>query len=144
MLNPSQFCLISGKQGEDAKSVFINEAQKIFDKVLFVPIKKIRIECINGTARVFYKNTDLSTFDAVYCRFFGEDFVFAQIILDALESLNVLMPTNTESFQITNHKFYTVKAVVRIGVPVPNSSLSITPEMAIKISKNLGREKGFR
>lgn len=133
-----KFCLISGPQGEDVKSTIISEAQKIFETVLSVSIKKVRVECIHGKTKVFYKNTDLSTFDAVYCRFFGDDFVFAQVILDALEANNVWMPTNTESYQITNHKFYTVKTVVRIGVPVPDSSLTITPKVASTIAEKMG------
>jgi len=137
-VNEMKFCLISGKQGEDAKSTFLLEARKIFDTVLFVPISKIRVECEGGKTKLFYKNTDLITFDAIYCRCFAEDFLFSQIILDAIEATDVYQPTNTESFQITNHKYYTVKNVVRIGVPVPDSSLSVTPQIASKIANKMG------
>ena len=38
-----KFCLISGPDGKDVKHIFINEAKKIFDEVLYAPIRKIRI-----------------------------------------------------------------------------------------------------
>jgi RimK family alpha-L-glutamate ligase len=133
-----RFCLVSGKQGEDVKQIILEEAQKLFDTVLYVPIKKIRIECFNGKTRVFFRNTDISKFDVVFVRPFGEDFVLAEILLDALENLGVLIFGSSEAYQICNHKYYTVKTVAKIGVPLPDSSMTITPQVALMLARKIG------
>ncbi len=133
-----KFCLISGKSGEDVKHIFIDEAKKHFDTVLSVPLDSIRIDCENGESRLFFKNTDLTTFDVVYVRVFENDFLFAEIVLDILESSGVYMPTFLDGYQITNHKFFTIQRIARIGAPVPDSVLAITQEAALSATKKIG------
>lgn len=133
-----KLCILSGTSGEDVKPLIIEEAQKKFDSLLYVPLKKIRITCREGKTTIFYKNRDLSEFDVVWLRAFGEDFVLAEMVLEILENSGVYVQSTAEAFQVCNHKFYTVKVASSIGIPVPDSSLSVTPEVATQMVKKSG------
>ncbi|MFH1391151.1 MAG: RimK family alpha-L-glutamate ligase [Candidatus Diapherotrites archaeon] len=133
-----KICIISGKSGVDVQPLIIEEAQKKFESMLFVSLNKIRISCENGETKIFYKNRDLSEFDVVWVRAFGEDFVLAEMLLDILENSGVYVQSTAEAFQVCNHKFYTIKVVSSIGIPVPDSSISVTPEVSANIVKRTG------
>ncbi len=133
-----KLCILSGYSGDDVKPLIIEEAQKKFDTVLFVHLNKVRVVCRNGVTKIMYKNKDLSEFDVVWLRAFGEDFVLAELLLDILESSNTYVQSSAEAFQVCNHKFYTVKVASSIGIPTPDSSLSVSPSVAEKIVKRSG------
>lgn len=134
-----KFLLIKGKNcNKKVAQLLIHEAKKHFDSVLSVPLTGIRIECIDGKTKLFYKNTDLTTFDACYARVFGENFIFEELVLDILESNGVYLPASTEAFQIANHKYYTTKLLSKINVPVPSSSLCVGQQAAVAITKKMG------
>ncbi|PIN84745.1 MAG: hypothetical protein COV47_05755 [Candidatus Diapherotrites archaeon CG11_big_fil_rev_8_21_14_0_20_37_9] len=131
-------CILSGGSGDDVRTLIIEEAKKKFDSVLYVHLSKIRILCREDGPKIFYKNKDLSDFDIVWVRAFGEDFVLAELVLDVLENSDTYVQSTAEAFQVCSHKFYTVKLAGAIGIPVPDSSLMITPEVATKIVKRTG------
>lgn len=133
-----RFCLISGKAGEDVKQIILEEAKKKFDQVLYVPIDKIRIDCHDGKNKVMFKSTDISEFDAVFLRAFDSDFLFAELILENLESAGVYVQNSLDGYQVASSKFYTVQQASRIGVPVPDSSMSIMPEKCHEIALHMG------
>lgn len=133
-----KFCIISGQKGEDVKQYFIKEAQRFFDTVTSVPLDKVVFDCRHGETVPLYRNGDLRDYDAVYVRAFNDDFLAAEILLDALERSDVYMPISLDGYQITNHKFYSVERIARIGVPVPDSSLTVTPESSLEINKRIG------
>ncbi|MDD9952880.1 MAG: RimK family alpha-L-glutamate ligase [Candidatus Woesearchaeota archaeon] len=133
-----KLCIISGPEGDDVKQHFLEEAQKLFDTVVYAPLHELRIECGDGKTTILNKNTDLSTFDAIYPRVFVHDFLFIETLIDALEETGVYLPFSLEGYQATIHKFLSVERVARIGVPVPDSSLTITPHVALAMSKKIG------
>ena len=61
-----KFCLISGKSGDDVKDIFIEEAGKIFDEVLYVPYNFV-LTCAGKTPKL---DTDASHLEelALYFR----------------------------------------------------------------------------
>ncbi len=131
--------ILTGKKSkEEAIKHFIEAAKTRFDSVLSVSLDKIKIECVDGETKLMFKTTDLTKFDVCLPRFFAEDFVFADIILDVLDSSNVFVPANAESYQITNNKYYTVKILSNAGINVPVSSLSLSEEPALRMSKEVG------
>ena len=135
-----KFLLITGKRStQESRHLILDQAKKMFDTVLSVPLDKVRVECRNGENRLYYKNQDLTEFDVVYARLFADDFVFGQVVLDILEGApKVYTPNCVEAFQVTNHKYYTVKQLSDVGVPVPATALSVSPESAQNISQRFG------
>jgi len=133
-----KFCLISGPDGEDVKHIFLEEARRIFDKVLYVPLGRVRVDCKGKETKITFKNTDLSEFDVIYVRVFEKDFLFAEVVLDVLEQKGVYLPTTIDGYQLTNHKYSSVQAVARIGVPTPSTALSVTPKHALEVAKKVG------
>ena len=139
MKREMKFLLIGGTHAhEDTRKYILEEAKKLFDTVLSVPLNKIRVECVNGKNKLYYKNQDLTTFDACYARLFAKDFVFGEIVLDILNNSKCYMPTCVEAYQITNHKYYTVKVLSEIGIPVPTTALSVSPESALDLTHKIG------
>jgi ribosomal protein S6--L-glutamate ligase len=133
-----RFALISGQDGEDVKHIFLEEARKIFDSVLYVPLDLVRIEMGEDGIIAKYKNADLCSFDCAYIRVFQKDFLFAELLLDLFESKGIPMPSYLDGYQMTNHKYFSVQRVARIGIPSPDSSLSISPKSALSLGEKLG------
>jgi ribosomal protein S6--L-glutamate ligase len=134
-----KFLYIGGSnERQEVKQMILEEAHKFFDTVLFAPLKKIRIECVNGKNKLTFKGTDLTSFDACYARLFSKDLMFGEIVLDILNQSDVFVPLTPEGFQVTNHKYFTVKVLSRENIPVPLSSLAIKPQTAIDMSHKIG------
>ncbi|MBU2101044.1 RimK family alpha-L-glutamate ligase [Candidatus Micrarchaeota archaeon] len=134
-----KFLYIGGSnERQETKQMILEEAHKFFDTVLFAPLSKIKIECINGKTKLMFKGTDLTSFNACYARFFSKDLMFGEIVLDLLNQSDVFIPLTPEGFQITNHKYFTVKVLSRENIPVPVSSLAVTPQTAIDMSNKIG------
>lgn len=134
-----KFCLISGKSGDDVKDIFIEEAEKIFDEVLYVPLNQICIECQNGKAILTYESKNIMNSDAIYVRIFDDDYLFGEIILDILGKTNIYMPTNLDSYLMTNHKYYSTQKVADVKhIISPKSAMTLSPEQAINVSKKTG------
>ncbi|MBI4210894.1 MAG: RimK family alpha-L-glutamate ligase [Candidatus Diapherotrites archaeon] len=133
-----RLCIISGEAGEDVAQVIIGEAKKMFETVLFVPLRKIVVSCRGGKTIVSFHGKSLEEFDVVWARIFGDDFVLGETVLDALENSGVYVQGSAEAYQLCSHKFYTVKLASKIGIPVPNSSLSVSPGVSLKMAKREG------
>ncbi|MFH1895247.1 MAG: RimK family alpha-L-glutamate ligase [archaeon] len=134
-----KFLYIGGSnERQEVKQLILEEAHKLFDTVLYAPLKKIKIECRDGKTKLVFKGTDLTSFDACYARLFSKDLMFGEIVLDILNHSDVFIPLTPEAFQATNHKYFTVKVLSREGIPVPVSSLAVTPQTAIDMSHKMG------
>lgn len=130
-----KFCLVSGSKGEDVKQHFLRAAKKHFSTVTYAPLDKISID---GGVKAIYRGTDLATYDAVYVRAFNDDFLRAEVLLSVLERTDVYLPVSLDGYQLTNHKFHSIARAARIGIPVPDSSLAVTPESSLRINKEIG------
>lgn len=128
----------SRKYKKSTITAFLGEAKKLFSRVLFVPLNKIQIFCENGATKLYYKHINLTEFDAAYVRISSKDFVLGEIVLDVLRSSHAYVPTSTESYQITNHKYYTVKELSKVSLPILPTSLSVSPEATQAIVKDFG------
>ncbi len=134
-----KFLYIGGSnERQELKQMILEEAHRFFDTVLYAPLKKIKVECVDGKNKLMFKATDLTSFDACYARFFSQDLMFGEIVLDILNQSDVFIPLTPEGFQITNHKYLTVKVLSRENIPVPISSLAVTPQTSIDMSHKIG------
>lgn len=110
--------------------LMLSEAKKRFDTVLFAPINEILIQTIDGKTSVFYKSQNILLFDAIYPRISSRDTLLGEALLKAIEKSKAYCPVNLESYQITNHKFYTVQKLTNEGIPGIPSTLFISPKYA--------------
>ncbi|RLG69638.1 MAG: hypothetical protein DRO04_03105 [Candidatus Iainarchaeum archaeon] len=134
-----KFLLVEGVHStEDVRLLVLEEAKKYFDTVLSVPLSKLKIECLRGENKVYYKNTLLNDFDAFYIRVFAEDFAFAQPVLYCLSKSRGVMPHCLEAFSITNNKYHTTKLVSELNIKVPATALTTTPEATMQIVEKIG------
>ncbi len=90
--------IISGSKSlGKASQYFVAEGKRLFETVLLVPLTSIRVELNGKKPMLYYKNTDLTKFDACLPRLFAEDFVFGEVVLDILQSSEVYLPTSSEA-----------------------------------------------
>jgi len=129
--NGSSFLIIgSRKYKKSTVNALIEESKKVFEKVLFVPVDKIQIQTSSLTVGLYYKGTDLLSFDAIYPRLSSKDYLIGEPILKIIGQSNAYCPVNLQSFQITNHKYYTSQRLSNQGVPGIVSTLFISPKYA--------------
>lgn len=119
-------------------SSLIEEAKKLFDRVMFVSAAKIRIVSEGKKSRILFKDRVLDDFDACYPRLSSKDFFFGQNILRVLEESGCYTPVNLKAFQVTNHKYYTIMALANAGIPIVKSSLFISTETVSESIKEFG------
>jgi ribosomal protein S6--L-glutamate ligase len=140
-----KFVLIEGcRSRKKTSAYFIRAAKKHFDTVFTVPLDKLRLEFENGKSRLMYKNTNLLEYDVCLPRFFAGDGIFAEAVLQELEESSVYIPSTTDSFRISNNKYYTMQMLADLGMKVPNSALSISQEPAKKMAARLGFPLTFK
>ena len=133
-----KFCLVTSQTMPEYTPIFIKEAKRIFDEAIHVPLSDIQVRCANGTAKPYFGKIDLTTFDAVYCRFVGKATTFEDILLNILEHHKVYTPNSLEGYQISLHKYQSVQRVAHIGVPIPETALATSPRNALKLNTKIG------
>ena len=134
-----KFVLIEGcSSRKEVSAYMIKAAKKHFDTVLAVPLDKLRLDFYDGDTKLLYKNTDLLEFDVCLPRFFSGDGIFAEVVLQTLEESNVYIPSTTDSFRITNNKYFTMQMLASFDINVPDSALSISAEPAKKMASRIG------
>ncbi len=115
--------------------LLIEEGKKAFEKFLFVPINRIKIAEERGESKLYYKGIDLLEFDACYPRFGSNDFFMGEAVLRILDGSKIYCPVSLKSYQLSNHKYYSIKKLAEAGLPVVLTSLSVSPGVVEKISK---------
>jgi ribosomal protein S6--L-glutamate ligase len=137
---PASLLIIGSKNVKwSTANSLIDEAKRLFSKVVFVQINKIQIQTSDQGAALFYKGKNLLEFDAVYPRFSSNDFLLAEPVLKIIEQSDSYCPVSLKGYQISNHKYYTAQAVLNKGIPSILTTLFISP----KYSKLAVNETGF-
>jgi len=97
----------------------VEEAKKVFDEVLYVPIDSIKLE-VGEEQRAFYKDVDLSTFDIILPLINTSYNEFMYLCLKILEK-NVYVPISSDDFFIINKKCLLMKGLMDQGLKVRKS-----------------------
>jgi ribosomal protein S6--L-glutamate ligase len=118
--------------------ILIEEAEKAFEKVLFVPINKLTVIEENGVSKIMYKNTNLLEFDACYPRFGSRDYFMGEAVLRVIDSAPIYSPVSLKGYQISNHKYYTIKKLAESKIPCVLTSLSASPQVVENIVEEFG------
>ena len=123
---------------ESTVKSLIEEGSKLFDSVVFAPINKIRLVFENNQPKLLFKGRDLLESTVCYPRLSSRDYVFGEAVLKVLGKSRVYSPVSLRSYQITNHKYYTIKELSNAKIPIVKSSLFTDPESAKQILKEFG------
>ncbi len=115
------------------------EGLKKFKEVVFAPIDRITISNNRGKTEIMYRKQNLLEFNAIYPRLSSKDFSMAQVLLKALDEQNrTYCPVSLFGYNVSNHKYYTIKELANEGIPIVVSTLFISPETAAETIKELG------
>ncbi len=118
--------------------LIIERAEEIFDTVLAVPVEGLKFVHGNEGQKVLYKQTDLTTFDAVYIRTGDEDKLFSEHLAEVLNESGVVTQSENDSYAYEANKFYSMKILGENSVNVPNSVYTLSPDAAVEAAQRLG------
>lgn len=126
------FLIIGSKKFKKSTvNAFIEESKEVFDKVTFVTVDKIEIHTESGKAGLYYKGKSLlEAYDVVYPRFSSKDYLLGEAVLKVIEGSSIYCPVNLQSYQITNHKYYTAQRLADKGVPGIVTTFFMSPKFA--------------
>ena len=132
-----KFAIIYGSES-DQHHVIMEQAEKYFDTVLAVPMEGIRVVYNDDGIKVMYKNTDLTEFDCVLLRFFGDEMLFGENLPEILKSEGVYTQMDVDSLSIASNKFYMIKVMEDGDVPVPMTSYTLSTSETERAAEKLG------
>lgn len=126
-----KFLIIGSKTFKKSTvNAMIEESKLLFDVVTFVTIDKIEIVTAEGKVDLVHKGKSLLEYDVIYPRFSSRDYVMGEAVLKAVEQSKAYCPVNLQSYQITNHKYYTAQRLSDKGVPGVVTTFFISPKFA--------------
>jgi len=131
----SMVVIASSNYNKKNNKILIEEAEKNFKKFLFVPINKTHIVEEKGESKIMFKNHNLLDFDIVYPRFGSRDYFMGEAVLKILEKANCYCPVSLKGFQLSNHKYYSIKKLAEENLPTVLTALSVSPKAVEKLSK---------
>ncbi len=127
--------IASSHYNKKNNKVLIEEAEKVFEKFLFAPINKISIVEEKGKPKLLFRGQNLLEFDACYPRFGSRDHFMGEAVLSILDRSPVYTPVSLRGFQLSNHKYYSIKKLAEEKLPTVLTALSISPLVVEKISR---------
>jgi ribosomal protein S6--L-glutamate ligase len=129
--NIKSFLIIGSKRFKKSTvNSMIEESKKLFDSVTFVTVDKIEVKTEDGEVDLVYKGKSLLGYSAIYPRFSSKDYVMGEAILKVIENSNIYCPVNLQSYQITNHKYFTAQRLSDKGIPGVVTTFFISPKFA--------------
>lgn len=131
-----QCAVLYGSESDEHPS-FIRAAEQYFDTVLGVPLENVHLT-YGVTSGIQYRETDLTSFDAVLLRLFDPDMQYAERIPDILEKHDVYTQVTSESLFVASNKFHTIRVLGDAGLPVPRSFYTLSTKAAERSGKELG------
>ncbi len=129
--------IVYGKES-DQHHILMEAAEEFFDTVLAVPMEALRVVYNGEGVQVMYKNTDLTDFDCVFLRVFGDEMLFGENLPEILESEGVYTQVDVDSLTIASNKFYMIKVMEDGNLPVPKTSYTLSTQETQRVAEELG------
>lgn len=118
-------------------NLLIEAAENYFDNVVAVPLDGVKTVFDDGLQLV-YKNSNLTTFDAAFIRFFDADMLFGEYLPEIMIRNGVYTQLDADSLTIANNKFYAMKVLSEGGLNVPLSSYLLSTEETERVAAEFG------
>ncbi len=123
------------KPGVSTKKI-IEEAEKIFDKVKFVPVNDIVLR-VNKKFEITYKGEDLTKYDYCLPRIDSKRASHGYHVIKFMDILGMKKPYSAESIIIAHNKFLSLDVLRQAGVPIPETYLVSSIESAEQVLKKM-------
>lgn len=130
-------CILYGKTSTQ-HDLFIEAAEDYFETVTAVPLAGTRTVDTEDGATVMYRDNDLSTFDAAFIRFFGDDLLFGEQVPEVLMHNGVYTQLDRDSLTIATNKFYSMNVLAEGGINVPRSAYVLSTEETKRSADDFG------
>lgn len=112
-----KICILGPKKTTETEIKLIEEAKNIFEKVLYVPLSNVRIECTGKKPVPYYKDTNLLEFDVFLPRIFKKGADIGYALLKTLEDNRKYTPLKRVSLLFGYNEFLLPIQLRENGVP---------------------------
>ncbi len=132
-------CIIgSERRAESTMKIFsaLKESNR-FDSVFFAPTEGIKIGVKDGNFPIFYKDYDLTKFDAVMPRIGASKVLFGYLVTKYLRDAGVYVPFTPEAVFTVHDKYLTLEKLNKAKIPVPETYLTMSPPTAKRIIRDM-------
>jgi len=132
-------CVIGSKRKSPSTMKIFEACKKCekFRSAFFAPTEGIRLGLKRGKFLIYYRNLDLTTFDAVIPRIGASKRMFGYLIVKFLREAGVYVPLTPESILIAHDKFLTLVALNKAKVPIPETYLTMSAPTAKRVISEL-------
>lgn len=132
-----KICIIGPEKTTSTEILLINEAKKLFDKALYVPISSVRVECTGAKPALYYKDTSLLDFDIFLPRIYKKNSDMGYAILRVLEDNARYSPISSASVLLGYNEVLLQMRLSSLGIPAQNSYFAISRSALEKTVGNL-------
>ncbi|MCK5333012.1 MAG: ATP-grasp domain-containing protein [Candidatus Aenigmarchaeota archaeon] len=112
-----KICILGPKKTGETEIELIEEAKNIFEKVLYVPLSNVRIECTGKRPAPYYKDTNLLEFDVFLPRIFKKASDMGYVLMKTLEGGMKYSPINHLSVLFGYNEFLLPMQLRENGIP---------------------------
>lgn len=116
----------------------MEEAEKKFSGVQYVPINKPYLAVEDDKTRVKYKGNDLGDYDAMFPRISISYKDWGYNLCKILSQHDIYFPYAPKSVLWAHNKFSTMEVLKRHNLPVPQTYMAVNTSIAREIMKDVG------
>lgn len=133
-----KFAIVYTPNLADQHPYLIKEAKKKYDKVLVVPIERIKFEYSEEGSKILYNKTDLSEFDVVFPRLSGDDLLMGEQLVEMLSDSSCYTHMDPDSFSIASNKFLMMDILNEGRLNIPRSIYTLSTKTAVEAADDMG------
>lgn len=111
-----KLCIIGPEKRTDSDIMLLNNAQNIFDSVLYAPYSDISMQ-LNGGRNAIYKSSNLSDFDAILPRIKRNRYLTGYLLFNTLDNHT---PITANAYMACSDRFLMLDLLKRDGISVPD------------------------
>lgn len=137
MIDKSLLVIGAEKKGPSTKKI-IEEGEKLFKEVYFAPVKEITLKLGEKEIEIKHKTKDLTKFDYCLPRIDSKRAQHGYHIIRAMDIMGMKKPYPAETIHIAHNKFTTLEVLQKVGIPVPETYLVGSEDVAKDVFKKTG------
>ena len=123
--------------GGTSSELIGKEAKEFFEHVDLLDIRKFEIDAGFKELGILYEKKPLKDYDCVYIRGSFNYALLQRSLAFILQSKNVYIPFQPDTFTIAHDKFLTILVLQKAGIKVPKTYLAATMKAAKKLLEDV-------
>lgn len=136
-MNEKSMLVIGSKKPGISTNWIVNEAEKIFKKVKYVPINDIFLRLNGKKPEISHGKEDLSRYDYCFPRIDAVRAQHGYHIIRFLDMIGMKKPYSAETVLIAHNKYMSLEVLRQADVPIPETYLVSSKSAAENVLKKM-------